>query len=122
MVLDVQRRECDLREVRVELAFESESLRTVCESSADAESELGADVAEALQRRLADLRAATVASDLVAGEPRIDDQSIIVFKLGDRYRMILAPNHIETRVDSDGGVEWSRVRRMKVLAIERDDG
>jgi hypothetical protein len=48
----------------LELAFETKLLREICESEQKARQELGIKVAEALKRRLADLRAATSVEDL----------------------------------------------------------
>lgn len=107
----------------MELAFESKDLRTICESEAYAERELGLDVAQAIKRRLADLRAATVIYDLLAGRPRISNtgnQELLV-DLCDGYGIILAANHRDNPVTETGNVDWSRINRLKVLRIERYD-
>jgi hypothetical protein len=57
----------------LELAFDSKSLRTTCESERQAKLELGDVVAEVLKHRLADLLAAKSVKDLVAGQPRLLD-------------------------------------------------
>ena len=49
----------------MELAFSTKALRAVCESEERAVRELGVDLASILKRRLADLRAAGNATDLV---------------------------------------------------------
>ncbi len=54
----------------MELAFETKSLREICESPIRAKRALGESVAEMLKRRLADLRAATCIGDLIAGRPQ----------------------------------------------------
>jgi hypothetical protein len=68
----MKRRICSCGEelTALELAFESKALLTLCESESRACSELGADVAESLKHRLADLRAARTATDLLVGRPR----------------------------------------------------
>ena len=75
----------------MELAFETMSLRTICESESDAKHELGQTVAESLKRRLADLRAATSITDLVAGRPRVSDHAAsqrMLVDLGGGYILV----------------------------------
>ena len=55
----------------MEIAFNTKSLRAICESEAKAKRELGPSVAGILKHRLADLQAAKSANDLVAGQPRM---------------------------------------------------
>lgn len=109
----------------LELAFKSKELRTICESEAHAKCNLGSKVAEALKHRLADLRAATSIVDLVAGRPRIADgghsQQMIV-DLCDGYRITFCANHPNNPVTEHGKLDWTKVSRIKILGIERDDG
>ena len=108
----------------MELAFESESLRTLCESETDAKRELGPAVAEILRHRLADLRAAASVNDLLAGRPRFTDdadQEYIIVDLYDGYRLVLAANHPKNPLTETGRLDWTRVSRIKVLWIESDD-
>jgi hypothetical protein len=55
----------------MELAFETVALRRVCESGTEARKCYPEGTVEELQARLADIRAATSASDLVAGRPSV---------------------------------------------------
>ena len=59
----------DLNRCNLELAFNSRELRSICEHEPTAKDALGAEIAEALRRRLADLRAATSIADLIVGNP-----------------------------------------------------
>jgi hypothetical protein len=107
----------------LELAFESKSLRTICESEFQARLELDATVAEMLKHRLADLRAATCANDIVAGRPRaIDgpDGECMVVDLAKGNRLVFTANHVNNPVTEDSGFDWARVSRIKVLRIESD--
>lgn len=105
----------------MELAFDSKSLRTICESEAQARLELGAEVAEVLKHRLADLRAATSTKDLVAGRPRISaDRQHMVVDLCDGHRIIFKPNHTKLPKMDSGDIDWARVTRIKLLRIESD--
>ena len=108
----------------LEIAFETKSLRTICESEAHAEDELGPSVAALLKRRLADLRAATSTEDLVAGRPRILDESSHQYKavdVGAGYRMVFCANHPRNPVNESGGIGWPRGSRIKIVRIEVDD-
>jgi hypothetical protein len=105
----------------LEIAFDSLQLRQICESEMAAQRELGSEAAEALKRRLADLRAATSIDDLVAGSPRgLDegDQGRIGLSLGGA-EIVIGPNHTSNPVTGSGEIDWRRVRRVKILRIDR---
>ncbi len=105
----------------MELAFDSKSLRAVCENEAEAKLELGATVAEILKHRLADLRAATSVKDLVAGRPRISaDREHMIVDLCDGYRIVFKANHPKNPKSDTEDVDWERVSRIKILRIESD--
>jgi proteic killer suppression protein len=108
----------------LELAFDSESLRTICESEAYAKRELGSKIAEILKHRLADLCAATSIKDLVAGNPRIldgtDNQQMVV-DLSDSHRIVFCANHPNKPEAETGKLDWLKVSRIKILGIERFD-
>lgn len=109
----------------MELAFNSKSLRTICESERQAKLELGDAVAEILKHRLADLRAATSVKDLVAGRPRVLDGAALqqmVVDLRDGYRIVFTANHTKNPMTETGDLDWERVSRIKILRIERDHG
>lgn len=107
----------------LELAFNSKSLRTICESETHAKSELGLQGAEVLKHRLADLRAATSIKDLVVGRPSIlndaDNQDIAI-DLCEGHRLVFCANHPKNPVTKSGELDWLRVSRIKILRIERN--
>ena len=109
----------------LELAFDSKSLRAVCENEAHAQHELGMEAAEVLKHRLADLVSATsVEEDLVAGSPRVlegtDDRCMAVDLCGG-YRMVFCANHPKNPTGPTGKIDWLKVSRIKILRIEKDD-
>jgi plasmid maintenance system killer protein len=108
----------------LELSFATKSLRLLCESEASATRELGASVAQKLRRRVADLRAATSVKDLVAGRPHqlagAHRQHVSV-DLCEDSSIVFSPNHRTIPTLASGGVDWSKVTRVKVLRIERND-
>lgn len=108
----------------MELAFETRDVRTLCESESEARLQLPGNVVETLKHRLADLRAATCAADLVVGSPRsrqTDGVRYIVVDLCDGYRLVFRCNHIVRPGRAVDESDWSRVTRVKILTVERAD-
>jgi hypothetical protein len=107
----------------LQLAFDSQSLRSTCEIQAQAESELGADVAETLRRRLADLRAAATVHDLIAGLPTVGPDGLHLFiNVGDGHRIVLMQGHVKCPRTKTNDVDWARVSRVKIMKIESING
>lgn len=109
----------------LELAFETISLRTICENEARARRELGPAVAQALKRRLGDMRAAPSAADLIAGQPRYldaDDLDSMAVDLCDGHRLVYCANHSTNPMTDTGKPDRSMVSRIRLLRIERDHG
>ena len=107
------------------LAFETRLLRTICEREIESRRRLGNPVADALQHRLADLRAAASVSDLVAGSPRMEAHGEIerlVIGLADDQEVVLEPNHRQNPVNETGMLDWSAVTRVKIVRIGGIDG
>ena len=108
----------------MQLAFEIKSLRTICESEVQANSELGSDVAEILKHRLADLRAATTINDLVAGRSLIVDdanQEQMIINLQHGYRIVFCANHTKNPTTETGETDWTKVSRIKILRIDKSN-
>ncbi len=102
----------------MELAFETRSLRTICEDPAEAAKRLDLDVVEALIRRLGDLRAASSPLEIFTGQPRfIEDPAQMLLRLSGHYELVLQPNHAHPRLNDHGNLDWGRVRRVQVLSI-----
>jgi len=106
----------------LEFAFSTQGLRTLCETEAAADRQLGAECAAALRRRLADLRAASNVAELVAGHVRpgtAKDQ--LVIDLVDGAVIVLCANHVKTPRVASHEVDWAKVSRIKFLRIGRHD-
>lgn len=110
----------------MELAFETVGLRRVCESDTEARKRFPAETVEDLQDRLADIRAATSVSDLVAGQPSLDPQppGRIRFGLDGGYELVCVGNHPRPPLAGGSLVDFSRMRRLRVVVIaqESDNG
>ena len=107
----------------MQIAFDSEHLRSICENEATAETGLGAEVARALKGRLADLGAATSVNDLPAGAPHITeigDTKCLVIGLPHNYQIICEANHPRNPLTASGNLDWDQVARIRVTHIGRD--
>lgn len=105
----------------VQLAFQDENLRKVCESSISAKRKYGGIAGPSLHMRLADLRAAESPADLVEWGLATFDQAAndqIVIFLDDSYRLYIAANH-KPPPGEPGQLDWTQVTRVKILRIER---
>ena len=104
----------------MELAFESKELRSICEHGATAKDELGAEVAEVLRARLADLRASTSVKDLIVGNPHsveFEGTSYFVVDICQGYQIVLKANHPENPLTGTDRIDWAKVSRVKVTHI-----
>lgn len=100
-------------------AWESATLRRLCEIAAEADERLGRETALTLRARLADLLAVDSPLDLLAGQPTfIDGETPTVrIHLDDETLLVFVSNHRRQPRNSDGTINWSRVRRFRVLSI-----
>lgn len=105
----------------IQLAFQDEDLRKICESSISAKRKYGGIAGQALHARLADLKAAESPAELVEwGFAKFDDAingRLIIF-LDDAYRLHAAANH-KPLPGEPGQVDWTQVNRIKILSVER---
>jgi hypothetical protein len=105
----------------LQLAFNSEQLRTMCENETAAKNQMGAAASDSLKHRLADLRSATSILDLVAGRPRFleDTEEQMVIDLDDGYHLLFCANHPNNPLTETGKLNWPRISRVKILRIEQ---
>jgi hypothetical protein len=103
----------------VQLAFDTEHIRTICESSAEAIREFGQDVAYVLMARLADLDAAVSIRDVLLGRPRTHDNGKVEIELTSGYRMTCRANHPKNPMTAADVTDWDKVSRIKIVAISK---
>jgi hypothetical protein len=102
------------------LAFESKSVRDICEKQRQAAQLFGEEVATALRHRLADLSAAQTISDIQTGRPRLDtDGAELLIDLAPGYVLVCKPNHIVRPRENAGVPDWTKVSRVKIVDIRR---
>lgn len=119
----IPERKLDARPVN--LAFDTLAPRTLCECQWKAERALGLRAAARLRDRLADIRAADFASELVAGRPREVEggrHRYLAVDLAEGYQLVLCANHARIPVYETNRVDWSRVTQVKILRIEVGHG
>jgi hypothetical protein len=107
--------------IALELAFEWRQLRDLCTKSALAERKLGKRIAEKLHARLADMRSATTATELLVGGPKEIEADQMAIELGDGARIVFCANHQDVPRYKKGNVNWSKVTRIKIARIEAAD-
>jgi hypothetical protein len=106
---------------RVELAFASIELRTICESRRRATIVLGTEAARELAQRLADLSALSTAAeltDLFAGDIIDRSPRERVLRLQCGRDLIFCAGHVDVPVMENGSTDWARVSRLRLLALE----
>ncbi len=106
------------------IAFDSRSLRALCENADQADSELGPVAARTLRSRLADLDAATSPSDLVAGSPRVlgdGDDERMELNVGEDLRILFVSNHKENPRNGSNRIDWPKVSRIRIIGICNDN-
>ena len=83
--------------------------------------EMGRKLADLGEGRLADMDAATSPKDLLAGGPRLgQDRQTMVVDLCQGYRIVFTANHSDNPTTTDGHLDWPKVRRIRILRIERE--
>ncbi len=107
----------------MDVGFATERLRDLCESRSPSRIQAPAVVVGELHARLADIRAATCASDLIVARAEIDARppGRVRFRLGEAYELLCAGSVVRPYLTSDGLVDLERVRRIVVTKFGRSD-
>lgn len=110
---------------RVELAFATVELRSTCENRRRATIVLGPEAARELTQRLADLAAfATVAelADLFPNEitDRSPTERALCLQAG--HDLVFCAGHVEVPMNDEGGTDWTKVSRIRIVALEARNG
>lgn len=104
----------------LEIDFKDGKLHDLCEKQQVAHRKLGADCARKLQTRLADLAAAQVVADLVAGHPhplKHDRAGQFALDLAGGVRLVFAPDDDPVPQTQDGATDWSQVTAVRIEFI-----
>lgn len=104
----------------MEIAFQTKSLRDLCEKGDRIRRRWGDHLGEIIMARLADLRAASTVDEVVVGNPKaiiIDGAPAMRLDLDESSILVFCPNHLKVPMLSDASVDWFAVSRIKILKI-----
>lgn len=104
----------------VDILFKTETLRKLCSSEHDAKKQLGGDSAKKLRTRLADLRAVTRVSELIAGRPhplKGDRSGQFALDLHGGRRLVFEPANVPKPLTTDGVTDWQQVTTVCIVFI-----
>lgn len=106
----------------IQLAFQDDKLRQLCESTVSAKRRLGVQTAETLHTRLADVQACTNVAELEGlGFARVDrgEDARIFISIGHGYTVTAVVNNRPVPRLRGGRLDARNVTRLKILSIER---
>lgn len=109
----------------VEISFEDASLRAVCEIRKKAVAALGEHGANALTQTLAELNASESASvflDLYGDAVFDKPKSRKCLHLTPSVTLVFRSGHVKTPIAIDGSVNWDKVSRIRIMALEVTHG
>ena len=109
----------------MELSFASIELRHICESQQKAVAAIGAENARELKRRLAELDAMPTVEDfynLFKDDLIHRSSSERSIQLSEQYQLVFCAGHVRVPTTVSGAVDWAKVSRVKITALEKMDG
>lgn len=107
----------------MEICFSSKKLQKVCNSEREMRATFGKPLAERLQQRLAELKAAETLEDISRLPPARchelsqDRKGQLAVDLAHPKRLIFEPDHNPVPRKSDGGLDWANVTAIRVIEI-----
>ncbi|MEK6749521.1 MAG: killer suppression protein HigA [Pseudomonadota bacterium] len=100
------------------ISFIDADIAELCKQSKVATRKLGAESAKKLQRRLSELFAASVVTDLVAGRPHPlerDRAGQFAVDLYRGYRLIFIATQQPPPTKADGSIDWAQVDDITII-------
>ena len=104
----------------MKITFADAGLESVCRQSKLAVRELGTESAKKLQRRLAELHAAQMVGELVAGRPHPlghGRTGQFALDLHGGTRLIFKPTAEPPPFKPDGSIDWAQVTEVTIIEI-----
>lgn len=102
----------------MKISFLDADIEALCKQSKLATRKLGAESAKKLQRRLSELFAANVVSELVAGRPHPlehDRAGQFAVDLHGGCRLIFKPTKQPPPARPDGSIDWAQVDEITII-------
>lgn len=100
------------------VSYEDEDVENLCKHTKVAVRKLGRESAKKLQRRLNELHAATVVTELVIGRPhplKHNRAGQFAVDLHKGTRLIFRPAHQPPPLKADGSINWSQVAEITII-------
>ncbi|MDD5558436.1 killer suppression protein [Candidatus Methylomirabilis sp.] len=107
----------------MEITFSSRKLQKVCNSEKEMRARFGKPLAERLQQRLAELKAADTLEDIRrlpsarCHELSQNRKGQLAVDVVHPKRLIFEPDHNPVPHKTDGGLDWSHVTKIRVIEI-----
>ena len=105
----------------MDVEFKNSHIKELCENSRSAKQELGEACAKKLRSRIADIQAAASVHDLIAGKPHPltgkKDSMKYSIRLDKGMRLLIEPDQNPMPSRDDGGIDWTRVTKVKITYI-----
>jgi len=107
----------------MEISFAKSKLQSLCNNDRKLQGEYGPACAKKIKRRLAELEAAECLEDLRqlprarCHELAADRKGQLAVDVEHPKRLIFEPDHQPVPAKPDGGLDWSKVTRIRVLEI-----
>lgn len=108
----------------LELSFDSLEIRELCHNLHTANDAIGEYDLSALKIRLVDLDAASNAAeylDLFQDDVTMSDDGAGFYIALSTMALIAVQAHTKAPHDGEGQIDWSRVKRVKIVSLERLD-
>jgi proteic killer suppression protein len=105
----------------MKVSYEDEDVETLCKQTKVAAKMLGPESAKKLQRRLTELHAASVVSELAIGRPHpleYDRAGQFAVDLHKGKRLIFKPTSNPPPAKADGSIDWSKVSEITIIGAE----
>lgn len=104
----------------MEIAFQTEEIRDICEHASVAEDILGSELANSLRARLADIRAATTMQDLMLFQSESPTQGRtpkMAIQVSKTCEIFLVSNHRSHNGKAADEIDFSEVKRVRIIEI-----
>lgn len=105
----------------MKVSYADDAVETLCRQAKVANRKLGEASAKKLQRRLSELHAAAVVSELAIGRPHPlerDRAGQFAVDLHKGTRLIFKPTRQPPPHKADGSIDWSQVAEITILGAE----
>jgi hypothetical protein len=106
---------------RMEIAFRTRTLRDLCENEGKLRDQLGVPAAASLMARLADMAATStpleLPPELLVTPPNPSSPSLRI-RVSTDLVAVFTSNHARAPQTADGGIDWSRVTRVRLERTE----